>query len=221
MNEYGSDQSDVSVEVYEPAKFVRVPKDVVITSLETVDLDCAVILDPRLERETEVRWLDGEGNGIIVNEDKFSLGRENALVIKSTMKGDQASTTCYMYIKRNRPNSCSYLNSMTRQGSYTCVVHNEYQTSNKTTRLTVLGEPPSFIATEKDVRVLEGDDVTISCQANAIPIPEIVWFRQDSTYNIIYFQPKCEHKTSVKELLRRSQIKSPLSHHTGTAKKSF
>ena len=93
VNEYGSDQSDVSVEVYEPAKFVRVPKDVVITSLETVDLDCAVILDPRLERETEVRWLDGEGNGIIVNEDKFSLGRENALVIKSTMKGDQASTT--------------------------------------------------------------------------------------------------------------------------------
>ena len=63
------------------------------------------------------------------------------------------------------------------QGSYTCVVHNEYQTTNKTTRLTVLGEPPSFIATEKDVRVLEGDDVTVSCQANAIPIPEIEWFR--------------------------------------------
>ena len=91
VNEYGSDQSDVSVEVYEPAKFVRVPKDVVITSLETVDLDCTVSLDQRLEKETEVRWLDGEGNGITPDGDKFSIGRANALVIKGTMKGDQVS----------------------------------------------------------------------------------------------------------------------------------
>ena len=82
------------MEVYEPAKFVRVPKDVVITSLETVDLDCEVSLDPRLEGRTEARWLDGEGNAIAVgsgDEDKFSLGRDNALVIRRTMKGDQVS----------------------------------------------------------------------------------------------------------------------------------
>ena len=52
VNEYGSDQREVAVEVYEPAKFVRVPKDVVITSLETVDLDCEVSLDRRLEGVT-------------------------------------------------------------------------------------------------------------------------------------------------------------------------
>ena len=105
VNEYGSDQSDVAVEVYEPAKFVRVPKDVVITSLETVDLDCAVTLDQRLESETEVRWLDGEGNRIILNEDKFSLGRENALVIKGTMKGDQASSQINLEVRKRSNHS--------------------------------------------------------------------------------------------------------------------
>jgi hypothetical protein len=52
---------------------------------------------------------------------------------------------------------------------------------NSTARLTVLGEPPSFLATEKDVSGPETGNVTISCQANGLPLPKITWFRGNTS----------------------------------------
>ncbi len=152
MNEYGGDQIDVSVEVYKPIKFVRVPKDMVANSLEVVTIECAFETDPRLGEMTRVSWKKGN-TSLDVASDKYKVSEAGSLMLKEVMKTDQ--------------------------GVYTCVVSNDLQTANQTTRLTVLGEPPSFLSTEKDVRALESTNVTLSCQANALPIPKIEWFMQD------------------------------------------
>ena len=60
-------------------------------------------------------------------------------------------------------------------GHYVCVAETDYDASNTTFRLSVAGETPTFISTEKDVRALEGSNVTVSCQANGLPLPKISW----------------------------------------------
>jgi hypothetical protein len=152
VNEYGSDHIEVVVNVFEPAKFVIVPKDIVVSSLDRVSLDCTVRIDPRLLKQTKINWLL-ESQNLTVADGLDTDERDNSLVISNTMKR--------------------------HQGSYTCVVENNYQSVNQTTRLTVLGEVPSFISTEKDVRALESTNLTISCQANGLPLPKIQWFRDD------------------------------------------
>merc|ERR1719461_737962 len=61
------------------------------------------------------------------------------------------------------------------EGTYTCLVQTAYGQVNQTARLTVLAEPPSFIAKEKSVRTIEGSSTMLSCQANGMPLPKISW----------------------------------------------
>jgi hypothetical protein len=69
------------------------------------------------------------------------------------------------------------LRSVTKknEGQYVCVAETDYDSANTTFRLSVSGESPTFISTEKDVRALEGSNVTVSCQANGLPLPKIAW----------------------------------------------
>ncbi len=70
------------------------------------------------------------------------------------------------------------------EGSYTCHVKTPFGDANQTARLTVLGEPPSFIATEKNVRSLEGGKAVLSCQANGLPMPEVNWLKDGLSLNM-------------------------------------
>jgi hypothetical protein len=69
------------------------------------------------------------------------------------------------------------LRSVTKkdEGHYTCLAETDYDASNTTFRLSVSGESPTFISTEKDVRAMEGSNATVSCQANGLPLPKISW----------------------------------------------
>lgn len=70
------------------------------------------------------------------------------------------------------------------EGTYTCIVITPFESVNQTARLTVLGESPNFIATEKEVRALEGSRATLSCQANGMPLPEITWMKHNRTLEL-------------------------------------
>ena len=74
------------------------------------------------------------------------------------------------------------LNGVTKdnEGSYTCSVATPFGSLNQTGNLAVLGEPPTFISTEKNVRTIEGGSATLSCQANGLPLPKIYWQKQNS-----------------------------------------
>ena len=78
------------------------------------------------------------------------------------------------------------INQVTKddEGSYTCKITTPFGTLNKTARLTVLGEPPTFIATEKNVRSLELSSTVLSCQANGMPLPEVYWKKQGKNLTI-------------------------------------
>lgn len=65
------------------------------------------------------------------------------------------------------------------EGTYTCLVQTAYGQVNQTARLTVLAEPPSFIAKEKSVRTIEGSSTMLSCQANGMPLPKISWKKEN------------------------------------------
>ena len=69
------------------------------------------------------------------------------------------------------------LKSVTKNddGRYICNAETDFDASNTTFRLSVSGESPTFISTEKDVRALEAGNVTVSCQANGLPLPKISW----------------------------------------------
>ncbi len=69
------------------------------------------------------------------------------------------------------------INEVTKDhvGSYSCIVNTPFGSLNQTAKLSVLGEPPSFIATEKKVQTIEGKSAVLSCQANGMPLPKIYW----------------------------------------------
>lgn len=147
VNEYGRDQHEVSIQVFKPITVLQSPKDQLTDSLSKVIFECRFDIDERLINETRIRWIhNGE-----VDVTKYSkqISRGRALIQQNVLKSNE--------------------------GTYTCEASNRLETLNVTARLTVLGEAPLFISTEKDVRSLEDSNVTISCQANGLPLPNITW----------------------------------------------
>ncbi len=112
--------------------FKGAPKDVVATSMEDIRLPCDLEIDPRLTPTTDVAWTK-DGHPLDVSSSSSS---------SITFSESDFSLTLRRVM---RPSS---------QGDYACAA-SERRTgasARRTTRLTVLGEPPEFIATEKDVR---------------------------------------------------------------------
>ena len=85
--------------------------------------------------------------------------------------------------RKHEENGNLLINQVTKvhEGTYTCLVQTPYGQVNQTARLTVLAEPPSFIAKEKNVRAIEGSKAILSCQANGMPKPKISWKKENST----------------------------------------
>ena len=68
----------------------------------------------------------------------------------------------------------------TDEGTYTCAISTPFGNLNLTAKLSVLGEPPTFISTEENVRTIEGSTANLSCQANGMPLPKIYWQKHNS-----------------------------------------
>ena len=61
-------------------------------------------------------------------------------------------------------------------GMYECQVQTEnFEFINASSQINVIGVSPSFISTDKDVRVLEGATARLKCQANGLPLPKVSW----------------------------------------------
>eukprot|EP00094_Tigriopus_californicus_P008856 TCALIF_08537-PA protein Name:"Similar to Hmcn2 Hemicentin-2 (Mus musculus)" AED:0.16 eAED:0.19 QI:0/-1/0/1/-1/1/1/0/1771 len=147
VNEYGRDQHEVSIQVFKPITVLQSPKDQLTDSLSKVIFECRFDIDERLVNETRIRWIHNGELDMTNSSKKISRGR--AIIQDNVLK--------------------------TNEGTYTCEASNRLETLNVTARLTVLGEAPLFISTEKDVRGLEDSNATIACQANGLPIPNITW----------------------------------------------
>ena len=108
---------------------------------------------PEVDRRVGVRisWIGNDGRPIESGSggEPVKTGNESELVLRSVTKKSE--------------------------GHYVCVAETDFDVANTTFRLSVSGESPTFISTEKDVRALEGSNVTVSCQANGLPLPKISW----------------------------------------------
>ncbi len=153
VNEYGRAHLEFKAHVYQPMKSeFSGPRAIVKSSLENVVLPCGLKIDPRLHERTAVTWLKDDQQVVVRDGDVRINETDHSMEFEEVLKNDE--------------------------GYYTCMAVNEFESANQTTNLTVLGYEPSFIATEKDVVALEGFNVTISCQANGIPMPKISWKRE-------------------------------------------
>ena len=126
-NEYGSDSKEVRLEVYSKMRFSKQQlgkSEVVATSLEDVRLPCEVEVDARLESETEFKWKKNDAK--LTGVKMGADGR--SLLLEEVMKTEDS-------------------------GDYQCLVSNSLESVNRTFSLTVLGEPPEFISTEKNIRL--------------------------------------------------------------------
>ena len=65
------------------------------------------------------------------------------------------------------------------EGHYECRITTPYDSIRAAWRLIVKGEKPFFISTDPHERTLEGKNVSISCQANGLPLPTISWTRDN------------------------------------------
>jgi len=61
------------------------------------------------------------------------------------------------------------------EGRYECQVFTGFDQTSSSGILTVLNEAPSFASIPNNIRVLEGRDKKLICQANGIPTPKISW----------------------------------------------
>ena len=111
-----------------------------------VRFQCSPDFDKRIA--VRISWIGNDGQAIAA-ENLIKTGSDSELVLRSVTKKSE--------------------------GHYVCFAETDYDVSNTTFRLSVSGESPTFISTEKDVRALEGSNVTVSCQANGLPLPKISW----------------------------------------------
>ena len=69
------------------------------------------------------------------------------------------------------------VNNLTKrdEGIYSCLASTAKDRTSLSGRLTVLSEGPSFTSTPRDIRILEGRNTELVCQADGIPLPRISW----------------------------------------------
>lgn len=67
------------------------------------------------------------------------------------------------------------------EGIYSCIAETRKDKTSLSGRLTVLSEAPTFSSTPRDIRILEGRDTELYCQANGIPEPTVSWMFEDGS----------------------------------------
>ncbi len=98
-------------------------QDVVSTSLDDVLLDCAIEVDPRLDKDN-------------LTKTTYSWSKDSLVIPAS-------NSPSLLLQKVLKPQS---------QGLYGCTASNLLENATRTVRLVVLGEEPEFIATEDRAR---------------------------------------------------------------------
>ena len=118
-----------------------------VESGQKAEFPCNVDVDPRLESSLNVTWLR---NDFPLEENSSRISWDSRrLEVLATVSEDE--------------------------GRYTCAVQSSHDLVAASGQLTVLHEGPSFTSTSIDVRVLEGGDTVLECQADGIPAPNISW----------------------------------------------
>lgn len=118
-----------------------------VESEQSAVFPCNVNADPRLEASVEVTWLKNESP---LEETSSRISWDSRrLEVLATVSEDE--------------------------GRYTCAVSSSHDSAAASGQLTVLHDGPSFTSTSIDVRVLEGGDTVLECQADGIPPPTISW----------------------------------------------
>ncbi|GFT91507.1 titin [Nephila pilipes] len=85
--------------------------------------------------------------------------------------------------------SALVINSVTATsaGNYTCVVSNSFGKNSYSTLL-VVRSPPYWIKEPEDVEIVEGNSLTLFCNAGGTPQPKIIWRKKGETQNKDYFK---------------------------------
>jgi len=146
VNEYGNQKSSTRLEIFKRTFISTGLTSQTVDSGSTVNFPCEVTVDPGIQLSIRTVWLKDEAP---VEEGGRIYWSNEGLTIVDTEKKDE--------------------------GLYTCEVHTEYDQVTSSGRLTVLNEPPTFTSTPNNIRVLEGRNTPLICQASGIPHPVVKW----------------------------------------------
>lgn len=146
VNEYGNQKSTARLEIFQRTIISTGLASQTVDSGSTVNFPCKVTADPGIQPSVRTIWLKDEAP---VEKGGRIYWSNEGLTIVDTEKKDE--------------------------GIYTCEVHTEYDQVASSGRLTVLNEPPTFTSTPNNIRVLEGRNTPLICQASGIPQPVVKW----------------------------------------------
>jgi len=146
VNEYGNQKSTTRLEIYKRTTISTGLASQTVDSGSTVNFPCKVTADPGIRPSVRTVWLKDEAP---VEKGGRIYWSNEGLTIVDTEKKDE--------------------------GIYTCEVHTEYDQVASSGRLTVLNEQPTFTSTPNNIRVLEGRNIPLICQASGIPQPVVKW----------------------------------------------
>eukprot|EP00092_Neocalanus_flemingeri_P006891 GFUD01007439.1.p1 GENE.GFUD01007439.1~~GFUD01007439.1.p1 ORF type:complete len:1699 (-),score=403.24 GFUD01007439.1:397-5493(-) len=146
VNEYGNQKSTTRLDIFKRTVITTGLSSQTVDSGSMVTFTCEVTVDPRIKQSMRAVWMKDEAP--FPNGGRINWSNED-LTIVDTEKEDE--------------------------GIYSCTVHTEYDQVTSSGRLTVLNEPPTFTSTPNNIRVLEGRNTHLICQASGIPQPVVEW----------------------------------------------
>jgi len=146
VNEYGNQKSTTRLDVFERTVISTGLSSQTVNSGSTVNFPCKVTADSRIRLSIRTLWMKDETP--LPKGGRINWSNEGMTIVDTEKKDE---------------------------GIYTCEVHTEYDQVTSSGRLTVLNEPPTFTSTPIDIRVLEGRNTPLICQASGIPQPVVQW----------------------------------------------
>jgi len=146
VNEYGNQKSTTRLDIFKRTLISTGLNSQTVDSGSTVNFPCKVTVDPRIRPSIRTIWLKDEAP--VEKGGRIYWSNEGLTIVNAEKKDE---------------------------GIYTCEVQTEYDQVISSGRLTVLHEPPTFTSTPNNIRVLEGRNTPLICQASGIPKPVVKW----------------------------------------------
>ncbi|EEC12088.1 hemicentin, putative, partial [Ixodes scapularis] len=147
----GESSAEFNLNVLAPPAFKNEVTDATLRVVENVSLsfDCAVFGNPK----PEITWFKDNRAILKTNKlDAFVSSEEQTLKIASTR--------------------------MLHDGVYTCIANNKVGRVEAGVLISFLVPPAIHGSVDEKIRAVEGQDVTLECQASGVPIPDLAFFRK-------------------------------------------
>ncbi|GBM46999.1 Titin [Araneus ventricosus] len=208
----GSDTYTTFLEVKEPPKWIKQPKDTSLNSGENVSLECSATGHPLpnvtwkktsadMPRIQKIFFPDQVITGQRTSATCTAISGTPPMEFKWLKNGHSIKPNQQFTIRTYSDYSILFIENvdLSTSGNYSCELTNSAGTDRYTALLEVK-EPPRWIIEPKDAYFSSGDNVSLQCSASGFPIPNVTWMKSNPNGKDVLQEASSQEKSPGKSI---------------------